>query len=120
MKNTALNLIKKIDGEIISVTPSRETMLEDIKMMQFKIRPLTGNVFDLARQENRFLEALWKTGKIEEIISQVLPQLDKKERETFFHYLRHLQSSLGEKITYGENVKIFEFEVFREYLQKKN
>jgi len=121
--NKVLNLIKKITFEVEKVRPSREKMIEEIKMMKFKIRPLAGDIFDLAKEEVGFLESLWKIGKIDRIINEGLNELSESEKETFFQYLGNFHHRIEKKLSSAikklspeeiENIKVVELEVFRE------
>lgn len=122
-KNKVLDLIKKITFEIESARPSRERMIEDIKMMNFKIRPLVGDIFELAKREMGFLESLWKIGKIEEIVFGGVSKLNDEEREIFFHYLNNFQSQIERKISSimkqslpegSKNAYVLELEIIKE------
>jgi len=129
-RNKVLDLIKKITLEIEAAKPSRERMIEDIKMMKFKIRPLFGDVFELVRREMGFLESLWKIGKIEELVSGGVPKLNDEEKEVFFRYLNDFQNQIERKISSiirklpaeeSKNMRVLELEIVKERKgQKRN
>jgi hypothetical protein len=121
--NKVLDLIKKITIEVENARPSRERMIEDIKMMNFKIRPLVGDVFELVRREVGFLESLWKIGKIEEIVAGGIAELNDREKEIFLQYLEDFQKQMERRISSvikqlppeaSKNMSVLELEVFRE------
>jgi len=121
--NKVLDLIKKITFEVEKTRPSREKMIEEIKMMKFKIRSLAGDIFDLTKEETGFLESLWKIGKIDRIINEGLSKLSESEKETFFQYLGNFHHRIEKKLSSAikklspeeiENIKVVELEVFRE------
>lgn len=123
--NRVLELIEKITQEINNIRPSKEKMLEEIKMMRFKIRPVVGDVFEVAKKEEIFLESLWQIGKIEQIVSGAVEKLTKKEKEMFFQFIENLQSQMEEKIasfvssskmSFNEKkgITILELEVFKD------
>lgn len=127
-KLTALDLIKKIDSQIEKARPSKEEMLEDIKMMKFKIRPVTGDIFALKDKDIGFLQSLWKLARIEELVAGQVERLSGGEKEIFFSYLEDLQFKTEEKIALAirrlpvkekKNIKVLELEVFRERTRGK-
>lgn len=98
MKNTssktALALIQKIKREIEESQPSIHTMIEEVKMMQFIIKPIHGDLSSLIKKDHTFVTALWKLGKIDHIIHTEAEQLDSKEKKLFFNYIEHQRLSL--------------------------
>lgn len=127
-KLTALDLIKKIDSQIEKARPSKREMLEDIKMMKFKIRPVTGDIFTLKDKDIGFLQSLWKLARIEELVGGQVERLSGGEKEIFFSYLEDLQLKTEEKIALAirrlpvkekKNIKVLELEVFRERTRGK-
>jgi len=127
-KNKVLDLIKKITFEIESAKPSKKQMIEDVKMMNFKIRPLIGDVFDLVKKEVGFLESLWKIGKIEEIVSGGVSKLNNEEKEIFFRYLDDFQNQMERKISSiikdlpaeeSKNMRVLELEIVKERKKQK-
>lgn len=126
-QSRVIELIKKITTEIENARPSREQMIEEIKMMKFKIKPIVGDIFEVTKREEVFLESLWKIGKIEEIITGNINKLTEEEKETLFRYLENFQNQMEKKISssfrqlppgLNENITILELEVFKE--GKKN
>ncbi|HLL61245.1 MAG TPA: hypothetical protein VK338_06000, partial [Candidatus Nitrosocosmicus sp.] len=103
--------------------PAKEKMLEDIKMMNFKIRPVSGDIFSLAKREIGFVESLWKLGRIEQIIEDKIDTLDESEQDVFLNYLDDIQlrtqkdiASKIEKLPKREQQKmrVLEFEIFKD------
>ena len=122
-KTTALDLIKKITVDVEQSIPAKEKMLEDIKMMNFKIRPVSGDIFSLAKREIGFVESLWKLGRIEQIIEDKIDTLDESEQDVFLNYLDDIQlrtqkdiASKIEKLPKREQQKmrVLEFEIFKD------
>lgn len=127
-RNKVLDLIKKITLEVENARPSRERMIEDVKMMNFKIRPLIGDIFELTRKEVGFLESLWKIGKIEEIVAGGINELNNREKEIFLRYLENFQKQMERRISSiikqlppeeSKNINILELEVFKEKKRDK-
>lgn len=90
-RKTALALIRKMRREVEDVHLPLQTMLDDIKMMQFKIRALGGDISLLTKQDRGFIEAIWKLGKMDEIIMMEAHTLSVDEQKIFFRYMQNRQ-----------------------------
>lgn len=106
---TAIELIIKIKHEIENTTVDRDQMLSDIKLMNMKIRQLSGNVSFMEHADARIIEGLWRLGKIDQIMSSELPYMEEKERGVFLRYLSFLQEEYHKRVvTSLENLPIEE------------
>lgn len=123
MKTTALDLIKKISMEVEQKMPSQIEMMTDIKMMNFKIHPVSGDIFSITKKEIGFIESLWKLGKIEELMTDKIELLDDMEKDVFYNYLDEMQIRTQNNIADNINqlskkdqrqLKILEFEIFKD------
>lgn len=116
MKNTPLKtavaLIQKIKREIEESQPSIHTMIEEVKMMQFIIKPIHGDLSSLIKKDHTFVTALWKLGKIDHIIHTEAEQLDSKEKKLFFNYIEHQRLSLSHQ-TSSHHPADFEIEIIK-------
>ncbi|OGK57033.1 hypothetical protein A3J15_01560 [Candidatus Roizmanbacteria bacterium RIFCSPLOWO2_02_FULL_38_10] len=98
-------------------------MLTDIKYMNYRIRPIGGDIFILAGKHDHLLRSLWKLSKIEEAVVHAANTLDDKQRDVFFDYIdsfenqmqRHIQDSM-EKLSKSERLpfKTMTLEVSRQ------
>lgn len=122
-KTTALDLIKKISMEVEQKIPSHIEMMNDIKMMNFKIHPVSGDIFSITRKEIGFIESLWKLGKIEEMMTDKMEMLDDSEKDVFYSYLDEMQMKTQNSISDNINqlpkkeqrqLKVLEFEISKE------
>lgn len=126
-KRSAVDLIRRIATEIEGVTPAKQTMIADLKMMNFKIRPLSGDLFSLSTTPDMaFLLSLWRIGKIEEIVKTALQTLDDIEMESFFDYLEWLEERLQHhpqnvqaSLTDNTKSQLVKLEVFRDQEKEK-
>lgn len=116
----AVDLIKKIQSEVETGSPSRAQMLDDIKMMGFKIRPVVGDLALLADKANGFIEALWKIGKMEEIVGNNLKKLNPNEKELLFRYLERKQQRLQTLFGQADHSVLLEIEVVRETRRRQS
>lgn len=128
--NRALDLIRKVTDEVENINPTRDEMISDIKMMKFKIRSISGNIFDLTNQKFGFVESLWRVAKIEEIVAGAIDTFNDKDREILFRFLDNLEMSVQEKIFAmvdqlppddRERARVLKVEIFREpHIKKKD
>ena len=95
-KNTALYFIQEVMTNVDMAKLNRADMLRDIKMMNFKVRPLSGDLFMLAQKHTGFLEQLWKLGKLEEIIHRAMISLNSHEQHLFFNYIDMFEQKMKE------------------------
>lgn len=127
-KISAMELIKEVRSGVEAKTLTREQMIEEIKMMKFKIRPISGDVFYLITHDMGFLESIWRMGKIEEIVSQSIDKLDAREKDILYKYLDDLEwraqqkiMSTIENLPYVEQnkVRLIQLEVFKDKLSRR-
>lgn len=128
-KKTALQFIREVVSHIEKIHPNREQMLHEVKMMNFKIRPVSGDIFKLAKQNNNLMESLWRIGKIEDVVMRAYDNLDRRELKTFFNYMDHLEAQMQYKIIGSvddelddvqKDLRSITMEVFRERPLKRN
>ena len=67
-------------------------MVRDIQMMGFKIRPLVGDISAIAKMHDEVVRSLWKIGKIDEIISSSIYELEEDDQERLIDYLKKMES----------------------------
>jgi hypothetical protein len=92
MRKTAIDIIRQISTEVEDRKLPLEIMVRDIQMMQFKIRSLIGDISSLETAHYEFVHALWKIGKIDEIISNSLEDLDEDDQQALITYFNDLES----------------------------
>lgn len=127
-KNNVLQLIQKVKKVMERQVPPQEQMIQEVKMMNFKVRPLLGDISLLMRKKSGFLEAVWRVGSIEETVSKNICKLDREEQELFFRYLEklrglphHASLSPTEISTspYQKEGEIIEVELIKEHTHRK-
>lgn len=127
--SNVVNLIKKIMIEIEQARPTKEEMLQDLKLMNLKVRPIVGDIFMLNSGEHGLLETLWRIGKIEEIFMVAADTLGENERGTLFKYLESVESQSQRKIKDAienltpiekRNMKLLKLEVIRKRRTKRD
>lgn len=123
-----LDLVYRFQKRVLENKPAKEAMYQDVRMMQFKIRPLQGDVSLLNLKNEHFIEILWSLGKLDEFFQRHIEQVSAKQRDTFYRlfdemYQRfqnelnkiNLQKEKSNDLSAG-----FEMEIFKERSMKKN
>lgn len=127
-KNTAFHFIQEVMREVTMIKPTTQEMLRDIKMMDFKVRPVMGDLFALAHKQTGLLEQLWRIGKIEDIVRRAITTLDGNERGLFFNYIDNLEREMQERASKelhelplqdGEKQRLVTLEIFKEAHKRK-
>jgi hypothetical protein len=124
MKNrvTALELIRRIKREVEHTIVDRDQMLLDIKLMNIRIRQLSGNVSLMEHADGRIIEGLWRLGKIDQIMASEFPRMEEKEQGVFLRYLSFIQEEYYKKAVKSleslpaeenKNLSSIEFEISR-------
>ncbi|OGK38960.1 hypothetical protein A3F34_00355 [Candidatus Roizmanbacteria bacterium RIFCSPHIGHO2_12_FULL_44_10] len=119
---SALDIIKQIMIEVELPQPSFESMLVDIQMMHFKIRPLIGDITTLSEMDTEVITLLWRIGRIDEIIHASYDSLSDDDQDKLLDYLQHvelqaesdLRRALKQKNSHSKST--LKLEVFRELL----
>ncbi len=94
-----VKLFRAFKSAVLDKHPTYEQMVQDVRMMKFKVRPLNGDFSYLNFGNPRFVETLWKLGKMDDFIEKNVMKINKKQERAFFNYFdglyRHLQDSLN-------------------------
>lgn len=122
MKKTAIDIIRQIHHEVEDKKLPLEVMVRDIQMMQFKVRSILGDISDLETAQYDFIHALWRIGKIDEIVYSSLIDLDEEDQEALIAYFADFEgksrSSISQALTSQMPVrkghKLLKIEIFKE------
>ncbi|MBI3366810.1 hypothetical protein HY041_04260 [Candidatus Roizmanbacteria bacterium] len=107
--------------------PSYEQMVNEVRMMKFKIRPMQGDVLSFDLQDARLIEVLWSLGKLDELFQDKYQKLSQKDKGVFFRIFdsmyQRIQSELGKinlrKDRTSNISSMVEIEIFKEGKQKR-
>lgn len=123
------DVIKIFDNfqKSIKKKPSHKLMMDEVRMMKFKVRPMQGDILSFNLQDKRFIEALWSLGKLDELFQNKYQKLSSKDKGVFFRIFdsmyQRLQLELGKiNLRRDRTSSIFptvEIEIFKEQKQKK-
>jgi len=127
-KSNFLKLFKKFYS-ILGKQPSGQRALNEVKMMNFKIHPLSGNLDNSLILNNDFIELLWNLGKAEELFKQFFNKLSPQDKKTFLKMFENFSDILQKKFYFtnfsaekisSQSSPTLEIEVFRENITIKN
>lgn len=113
--------------KIIKRKPSVKKMYADIRLMQFRIRPIEGDITKLDVANDTFIEMLWSLGKLDEVFQKRYLDMDGQNREVVYDIFEKLydeyQSRLN-KATYRKESSVgaapkLEMEIYRELPHEK-
>lgn len=120
--------IKLFQQRTFSNKPSRDEMISEVRMMNFKVRPVYGNITKLDFNNNDFLNALWSLGKLDEFFKEEFPNVEDEDREIFFQLVDDMRVSLQKKLNTAYSLKespkqektVFEIEIYKDNLSQIN
>src|SRR5690606_33448009 len=90
--------IKLFQQRTISNTPTVEEMMSEVRMMNFKVRPVYGNISKLNLSNREFINALWSLGKLDEFFKDEFPNVEDEDREIFFKLVDDMRVSLQQQL----------------------
>jgi hypothetical protein len=97
-RKTAFDIIKQIHNEVEEQAHPLEAMVRDIQMMGFKIRPIMGDISAIGAMHDEVVRSLWKIGKIDEIISGAIYDLEEDDQDRLIDYLRKMEIEAENRI----------------------
>ncbi|PIV62792.1 hypothetical protein COS12_01035 [Candidatus Roizmanbacteria bacterium CG01_land_8_20_14_3_00_33_9] len=129
MKNQKdiLERLADIQKTLLSQRPSIGQMWEELRMMRFKVRPTSGDIYQVNLNDTRFVEILWNLGKLDELFQREVKLIDKSEREIFYRFFddtyRRFQDMLNQlnlrKPFQIRTPSFLKMEIFRESKRKR-
>lgn len=113
--------------KILEAKPSINTMFDEVRMMKFKVKPISGDISLLELKDNRLIETLWSLGKLDEVFQREFKRLTVSEKEVFFRIFDNLYQRFQNQLNtvhLGREKKpntpqILEMEIFKEAPVKK-
>src|SRR3990172_8741130 len=108
--------------KILGAKPPIEKMYEEIRMMRFKIKPISGDISLLQLKNRGLIETLWGLGKLDEVFQTEYEKLATDQKEVFFRLFDNLYQQLQNqlnKINVHPEVRsnlpqILEMEIFKD------
>jgi hypothetical protein len=120
--------IKLFQQRTLSNSLSVDEMISEVHMMNFKVRPVYGNIGTLDFKNTDFINALWSLGKLDEFFKEEFQNVEDEDREIFFKLVDDMRVSLQQKLNSAYNRKetptedklFFEIEIYKENLSQVN
>jgi len=129
MKKNKIDVIRIFDlfQKSIQRKPSYKEMIEEVRMMKFKVRPMQGDVLLFNLRDERLIEVLWNLGKLDELFQNKYKKLSSQDKGVFFRIFdgmyQRLQTELSQinlRRDKPSNISpTVEMEIFKEQKQKK-
>lgn len=123
-----LEMFNTFQRDVLENKPSFAQMFNEIRMMNFKIRPLYGDLSELDFQNMQFVETLWSLGKLDEFYQDNVDLISKKQETMFYRLFNEMYEIYHDELN-AVNIKSedynargyrgFEMEIFRETAEKQ-
>jgi hypothetical protein len=113
--------------KMIQKRRSYQEMMDEVRMMKFKIRPMQGDILLFNLKDERLIEVLWGLGKLDQLFQNTYHRLSSKDKNIFFRIFdgmhQKLQAELGRinlrKDRLIQTPPVVEMEIYKEQKQKK-
>ncbi len=127
VKEDVFESLLSFQKNILEKEPTLTQMWQEVRMMEFKIKPIHGDIWKINFQNKQFIRTLWNLGKLEEFFQRNYQQLKPNDKKIFFDFLDELyqryQKQLN-RLRFKKNQKlspysVLEMEIFRVKKQTK-
>lgn len=108
-KTDLFEKIKDFQLSVLAKKPTAQDMMHEVRMMNFKIRPLSGNVTDLDFGNMDFIDALWSLGKLDEFFRTEYQNVTDEEQDAFFRLVDDIRLNFQQQLNKA-NIATVEFE----------
>ncbi len=108
-KTDLFEKIKDFQLSVLAKKPTAQDMMHEVRMMNFKIRPLSGNVTDLDFGNMEFIDALWSLGKLDEFFRTEYQNVTDEEQDAFFRLVDDIRLNFQQQLNKA-NIATVEFE----------
>jgi len=78
--------------------PPMATMREEISMMNFKIKPVQGDISFLDFNNQQLIEVLWRLGKLDDFFQKEFKKLAINQQTIFLNFFQNLHGDLQRKL----------------------
>lgn len=128
IKNDVIDIVKGFQKRVLDKKPPLGQMFEEVQMMNFKIRPLQGDISILNLKNNHFIEILWSLGKLDEFFQDHYRKIYGRKRELFLRLFDEIHEKFQKELNalnlkpekVIESSQMFEMEIFKERASKRN
>jgi len=121
-----IQILKRFQYSVLQNKPTPEHMLDEIRMMKFKIKPIQGDISQINLKDGRFIEIIWSLGKMDEFFQKEVDHIAESQKETFFQFFNETYSTLQQKLNMlriragqkGSPNSVLEMEIFKDNTHK--
>lgn len=114
--------IRTFQQTTLAKKPTLDEMISEVRLMNFKIRPVSGNISTLDFKNLEFIDALWSLGKLDEFFRIEFPDIEEVEKDIFFRLVEEMRTNLQQRLNKSQLIKtvsreeqlFFEIEIFKE------
>lgn len=125
-KKDIFAVLVEFEEQVLQSKPVLARMKEEVRMMDFKIRPVQGDISNLDLTSTKFIEALWCMGKLDELYQHIGDEYSDRDRELFGQfaanlqntYMRELQHVMVSNSQEDTSAAQIEIEIYRESIAK--
>jgi hypothetical protein len=104
-KIMAIDVIEQIFHEIQSNKPSGRSLLDELTMMKFQIRAVSGDLSSLVPMRSYFFSSLWDIGTIDHIVQDHIYDMDDQEQERLLSFLEHFEDQTSLQLQESSKTK---------------
>lgn len=123
-----VDLMTHFQKSILDNKPNFHQMFDEIRMMQFKIKPLNGDISLLNLKNQDFIGILWSLGKLDEFFQMQYQKVSSKKKDLFLRLFDEIHEKFQEQLDtlslkpekIEETSPTFEMEIFKERSTKFN
>lgn len=122
-KTDVYEAIKQFQQDTLGNKPPVEQMVYEVRLMNFKIRPVTGNISIVNFRNTDLIDALWSLGKLDEFYRQEVKNIAVKDQEAFMRLVNEMRWNYQDQLNRvrlihsdpaHEEIPAFEAEIFKE------
>jgi hypothetical protein len=114
--------IRHFQQTTLSNKPEKIDMIHEVRMMNFKIRPVYGNITVVDFNNSDFIDALWSLGKLDEFFKLEFPTISEDDKEVFFKLVDDIRANLQQRLNTAyterqggkDDRAFFEIEIFKD------
>lgn len=126
IERDVVQILKRFQQSVLQYKPSHELMLEEIRMMKFKIKPIQGDISQVNMNDIHFIEIIWSLGKMDEFFQKEVSNIADSQKEVFFQFFNETYATLQQKLNSlrvraekkGSPSSVLEMEIFKDNTHK--
>lgn len=126
IKFDILELARSLQKQLIGSRPTPSQMYEEVRMMNFVVKPLQGDITKIDLKNSKLIEALWSLGKLDEFFQNRYDGVPKKHKENFVKLINNLHKQFQldlnrANLTLEKPIQnpILEMEIFKKHPPRK-